>query len=90
MEEVRDRVFSDGEEVETEGKMFINCTFGRASFRYGGGALPQFIECTFGESGWHFEGAALRTIQLLQATASAEGGEAFIAALFRPGFYIAE
>jgi hypothetical protein len=88
MEEVRGRTFTDGEQVQTDGRSFIDCAFDSASLRYGGGALPTFEGCSFGQTGWYFEDAALRTIQLLQAFGAQENGRAFVDDLFRPGNFI--
>jgi hypothetical protein len=88
MEQVRDRTFNEGEMVETDGRHFSKCHFDGVQLRYSGGEHPNFEDCTFTEVGWFFDGAALRTIQLLQANANAEGGRPFVEDLFRPGHYI--
>jgi hypothetical protein len=91
MEEVRDRVFSEGERVETDGRNFVGCTFEKASLAYGGGVHPTFEECSFSdEVGWLFTDAGLRTVQLLQMINNSDGGKAFIDDLFLPGKYIGE
>jgi len=90
MPDVRGRIFTGGEKVQTDGTSFIDCTFESASLRYGGGALPTFEGCSFGETGWYFEDAALRTIQLLQAFANQDNGRAFVDDLFKPGNFIGE
>ena len=90
MEEVRDRTFSGGEQVQTDGKSFIGCNFEKASLAYGGGVHPAFEECTFGEAGWRFNDAGLRTVQFLQMINNSNGGRGFIADLFQPGKVITE
>jgi len=90
MEEVRDRIFKDGEQVQTDGRSFIDCRFEWAQLRYAGGVLPTFERCDIGQTGWYFEDAALRTIQLLQAFANQDGGREFVDDLFKPGNYIGE
>ena len=88
MEQVRDRTFNAGELVDTDGVHFSKCHFDGVQLRYAGGELPAFEDCTFANVGWYFDGPALRTVQLLQANANAEGGRALIEDLFRPGRYI--
>jgi hypothetical protein len=90
MEEVRDRIFKDGEQVQTDGRSFTNCRFEWAQLRYGGGVHPTFQQCVFDKAGWYFEDAALRTVQLIQALGNGENGRPFIDDLFRPGYYIGE
>ena len=90
MEDVRGRTFTGGEKVQTDGRKFIDCTFESASFRYAGGVHPVFESCRFSEVGWYFEDAALRTVQFLQMIRNSDGGEAFIADLFKAGNFISE
>lgn len=90
MTEFRDRNFSAGEAVETDGNRFIKCRFEGAQLRYGGGTHPYFEDCAFEESGWYFTDAALRTIQFLQGINGSPGGTEFIADIFKPGNYITE
>lgn len=90
MAEIRDRIFTGDEAVETDGNTFIGCNFESASLRYGGGAHPVFENCTFGDIGWYFTDSALRTIQLLQQINDVETGGTFIADMFKPGNYIVE
>jgi hypothetical protein len=88
MEQVRDRTFTGGEMIETDGVHFSKCHFDGVHLCYCGGEHPAFEDCTFTSVGWFFDGAALRTIQLLQANGNGEGGRTFIEDLFRPGHYI--
>jgi hypothetical protein len=88
MERVRNQTFNAGDMVETDGKHFSKCHFDGVQLRYSGGEHPNFEDCTFANVGWYFDGAALRTVQLLQVNANAEGGRALIEDLFRPGRYI--
>lgn len=90
MEEIRGQAFTDGMQVETDGKAFVDCTFEKAQLRYGGGAHPTFTNCGFGDTGWYFTDAALRTIQFLQQIKMAEGGAQFVAELFKEGHYITD
>jgi hypothetical protein len=90
MEEIRGQTFAGGEQIETDGKAFVDCTFDKAQLRYAGGAHPTFTGCGFGETGWYFTDGALRTIQFLQQINMAEGGAQFIEGLFKPGQYITE
>jgi hypothetical protein len=91
MEEVSGRAFDGGEEVETDGKSFTDCTFESAKLVYSGGDHPFFERCTFGANvSWHFRGPALKTIQFLQRINGDEGGERFIADMFEKGKYYAD
>ena len=88
MEQVRDRSFNGGEMVATDGTHFTKCHFDGIHLCYSGGEHPIFDDCTFANVGWYFKDAALRTVQLLQANANADGGRALIDDLFRSGRYI--
>ena len=90
MAEIRNQTFTDKADVETDGNVYFDCNFESALLHYGGGEHPVFHNCTTGEVGWYFKGAALRTIQLLQHMNSSEGGNMFIAELFKPGNLIGE
>jgi hypothetical protein len=90
MTEIRDRTFSAGETVDTDGNTFIGCKFESASLRYAGGEHPVFEECTFGQMNWYFADSALRTIQLLQSLNNNGAGDRMVAELFKPGNYIGE
>jgi len=90
MEDIRDRTFSGGERVQTDGKSFIGCTFEKATLAYGGGLHPTFEECSFGEVGWLFTDAGLRTVQFLQMIFNSPGGKGFVADLFKRGQIVAE
>ena len=66
MEQVSGRSFS-GEEVETDGRSFADCSFANAALVYRGGEHPLFERCSFGPGvSWRFLGPALATVQLLQ------------------------
>lgn len=91
MEQVTGRTFGPKEMVETDGATFTDCTFDSAFLAYRGGEHPLFDRCTFtGQCSWQFFGAALRTIQLLQRIGNDQGGENFIAAVFRKGVYFTD
>jgi len=91
MEEVTGRAFGAGEMVETDGKTFTQCTFDSVSLVYRGGEHPLFERCTFsGGTNWRFLGPALKTIQLLQRIGNDQGGEHFIADIFRKGKFFAD
>ena len=90
MEEIRGVAFSDGEQLQTDGKSFVGCSFEKATLAYGGGVHPTFEECSFGEVGWHFNDAGLRTVQFLQMIVNSPGGRGFVADLFQPGKFITE
>jgi hypothetical protein len=90
MTEFRDRIFSAGETVDTDGNSFLGCTFNGATLRYGGGPHPTFEECRFDAMSWYFTDAALRTIQLLQSLSSSDIANAMVTELFKPGNYIGE
>jgi hypothetical protein len=88
--DVKDRTY-DGGAVATDGTNFTGCTFNSVELHYAGGEHPFFDSCAFnGNVSWIFDGAALRTIQLLQRIANAEGGENFIADMFGKGKYYAD
>ena len=90
MEQVSGRSFS-GEDVETDGKTFTDCSFKAAGLVYRGGEHPLFERCSFGPGvTWRFLGPALKTIQLLQRIANDQGGENFIADLFEKGKFFAD
>jgi hypothetical protein len=90
MEQVSGRSFS-GEDVETDGRSFADCSFESAELVYRGGDHPLFERCTFGTGvRWRFLGPALTTIQLLQRIANEDGGETFIGQLFAKGVYFEE
>lgn len=90
MEEISDRIFADGEQVQTDGKSFTGCNFKNATLAYGGGVHPAFEGCSFGDVGWRFNDAGLRTVQFLQMIANSQGGRGFIDDLFQPGKLITE
>ncbi len=90
MTEIRDRNFSAGETVDTDGNSYIGCTFNGATLRYGGGEHPTFEDCKFDAMSWYFTDAALRTIQLLQSLSSSGTADAMVTELFKPGNYIGE
>ena len=90
MEDVNGRSF-EGEEVETDGKTFTDCTFKSVSLLYSGSEHPHFERCTFNEGvSWNFKGPALKTIQFLQRIANDQGGENFIADMFQKGKYYSD
>ena len=83
--EARNRVFDNGDVVQTDGGRFFDCDFRLAELRYGGGPLPEFHNCRFGSVSWRFTDQALRTIQFLQTINASPGGPEFLADLFQPG-----
>jgi len=90
MEQVSGRSFS-GEDVETDGRSFVDCSFANAALVYRGGEHPLFERCSFGPGvSWRFLGPALATVQLLQRIANDTGGETFIGKLFAKGVYFEE
>ena len=90
MEQVSGRSFS-GEDVETDGRSFTDCSFADAALVYRGGEHPLFERCSFGSGvSWRFLGPALATVQLLQRIANDAGGETFIGKLFAKGVYFEE
>jgi hypothetical protein len=91
MTDVTNRIFDNGEFVETDGNEFTDCTFNSAALVYRGGEHPFFDRCSFGgEVSWRFLGPALTTIRFLQRIANDQGGENFIADLFEKGKYFAD
>lgn len=82
---VRNRIFTNQEQVEADDCLFVDCSFRAVAFLYAGGEPPRFENCTFGELSWQFTGAALRTIQFLQFLNASPDGPAFIADMFQPG-----
>jgi hypothetical protein len=90
LQDVTNRTFAKGEQVDTDDTRFSDCAFNEAILVYRGGEHPKFDRCTFHSCGWHFSGPALKTVQFLQQINASPGGQDFLAGIFRPGAYITD
>ena len=90
MTDYANQTFAAGEEIETDGNGFADCTFNEVALVYQGGEHPRFDRCNFHSCGWMFRGPALRSVQFLQQVNASPGGKEFLADLFLPGKYITE
>jgi hypothetical protein len=64
MEQVHNMQFAD-QEINIDGKLYINCSFTDCRLIYGGGDLPAFQSCRLISSVFGFSESALRTVSFL-------------------------